>query len=420
MSYKQLYTGILASILLVGIITGCSNKEETTSKLVEEIPELYTSMDWVSDNDSPTNLGLMTIQSIMNKDKNLFSKLVKLDGTLLDIDYVWNDIINNVEEIPEGSKVYAVNTDATNSNKITVFYAINYADYYKKDENGEVTNEKLGEVVEEFKQLPIYFYQEGDKYYINTNYLVDTRPIYISIPEGSKLKVGGTEISDDCRNKDGYYVVTNFLKSDPVKLTIDTAIMQGMEFSLPLTEIVSYDSNGNPKYRDTDRIFNGLCYLDLSTKQNVMKMLNEAIPAVLKSLEAGEDIHEASCLKYFASTANLDDIALRWQTGRNAIKNQRRAYFTDIKMLNIGMNSDASARDNKSYQNIIISNNVGIININMKTSFEKYDKYGDNTISDYHTLGSAYISFIPIYFAIEDGEYKIVDISAAFFENLVK
>ena len=420
MSYKQLYTGILASILLVGIITGCSNKEETTSKLVEEIPELYTSMDWVSDNDSPTNLGLMTIQSIMNKDKNLFSKLVKLDGTLLDIDYVWNDIINNVEEIPEGSKVYAVNTDATNSNKITVFYAINYTDYYKKDENGEVTNEKLGEVVEEFKQLPVYFYQEGDKYYINTNYLVDTRPIYISIPEGSKLKVGGTEISDDCRNKDGYYVVTNFLKSDPVKLTIDTAIMQGMEFSLPLTEIVSYDSNGNPKYRDTDRIFNGLCYLDLSTKQNVMKMLNEAIPAVLKSLETDEDIHEASCLKYFASTANLDDIALRWQTGRNNIKNQRRTYFTDIKMLNIGMNSDASARENKSYQNIIISNNVGIININMKTSFEKYDKYGDNTISDYHTLGSTYISFIPIYFAIEDGEYKIVDISAEFFENLVK
>lgn len=408
---------MLVGIFLMSCFVGCSKQEE--SSVVEEIPELYTALEWASDNTSVDNLGLMTVQSLMNNDETMFSKLVELEGTLLDIDYVWNEVVASVEVIPEGSKVYAINKDANDPNKITVAYAESSTDYYMKDADGNNTGEKLGEVVNEFKFLPIYFHQSGDKYYINTDYLVDTEPIFISIPEGATLKVGGVEISEDCRNKDGYYVVTNFLKSDPVRLTVDTEILKGIQFDMPLTEIVGYDGSNNPKYKATDRVFNSTCYLDLATKQKVMAMLNEAIPSVLKSLEGGEDIHKASCLKYFASTANLDDIALRWQTGQNAIKNSRNAYFTDVKMLSIDLNSDAAAKESRTYQNIILSNNVGVININMKTSFERYEKY-NNIVSDYHSLSSRYTSYITVFFAIENGEYKIVDISSTFFEGLVK
>lgn len=417
MKLKRLITLMLICTISTMSLTGCNKQEETS--VVESIPNYYEAYGMVAQENatkSAGNLAVYVAQCVINNNLEGFKRAVKLDDSLLKAEDIWNNLLAKNGKISSSSMVYEVDSEGET---LIARVAEKTGEYYAKNESGEETGEKLGDLVGDFKEIRFDFEKIGDAYYVKVSDLIDTVPIKIKIPEGSTLKVDNLVIDSSCRDKDGYYVVKGFKKSDPVHIVIDTNIMQGLEFDLPLTEIVGYDSKNNPKYKATDRVFTPICYLDLDTKTNAVAMMKEALQAVMKSIEAKENIKEASCLNYFSKNANLDDIALRWQTGMNAVHNARDYAYSDLILLDVFSYSDKELKEAKATQNTILTNDNAIMTVGMKVSFKRYTKHNDGELSE-GTLASLSTAYVPVTFTIEDGAYKIVNIGESFFTGLVK
>lgn len=416
MQIKRCLAALMTCVLLT-TTTACNKGK--TEVVQEEIPELYFSYENVTAEQAIKNSGdliVYTSYAFINKDKAAFEKVVKLENSIVDINNLWDLITENIK-VPEGALVY----DYTIEEGIaTVTVAEKISDYYQKDAEGNDTDVYLGEVIGDTATIKFGYMQDGDNFYFNTSSLLDTTTTKIKVAEGATLKIGDVVINPDYINKDGYYEFSGFLYSDPLEILIDTKIMQDYPVSIPLTEITGYDSKNNPKYKTLKREFNPICYLDYNTKENARVMIETALQSVMTSLEKNQEIYKADCLTYFSELANLDAIALSWQTGIKAIHNTKDYKFTDLTLLSVECYSDEELKKNKESQNIVLTNDKAILTVKVKVSFNRhtYNSKGELRNSE---LDSRETKYVPVTFTIEDdGTYKIVDIGEEFFSGLVK
>ena len=419
MKIHKVLVGILAVSLMSSLLVGCKGEE---SKPAEVVPILYIAEDRVEASvatNSASNLAVFVAQCVIDDDFEAFKTVVNItEDSVLSIDSIWNDFKATVGEVDRSANVYDIESD---EGKLIVTTGVVEEEYYQKDSEGNPTDYKMGDVIKDEKTITFNYEQVGDKYYYSVSDLIDTEPVRIKIPEGARLKIDGVEISESLRDKDGYFVIQGFKKANVLKAVVDTEIEKNLEFDLALVTSDMTDAQGNPIYKPIkERVFDLKCYTSLETRKAAENLAKDGLQAVITSIENNESIYKASCLKYFASSANLDDIALRWSLGDTLIHNTRNYNFSDVKLVSVEQYTDADLLSNRVTENVVEENNKGKLVLKVKTSFSRVETDNGVVRENTRTLASATISFVIVDFAIEDGEYKIVDISQNFFEGLVK
>lgn len=435
---KQILRLMILSMLMgvLSVNTGCTKEEEVVTEAT-----YYTvcSEEPSSEMLSAEDKVLEYIRLIRTGETEEAYKMIKVGTDLFTYStYQMTGVIEEIQSIGDRTLYSIQNTGGS----IKLLYGIKtgekYSELTRKEKKQGVEPTYLGDYIADIVEIEVYVtLDEENNWHISMpESQFSDEVIALKVPKGVRVYVGDVLLDSRLRDDYGFYLITDFLAMDTLKVTLETDIeIKDIELDItpPPAPIQMTDTSGNIYY-DTSNIipkenstehpegYMAFDYTDWQcfrqTEEDACDWLKVALQVVYSSYQKQQkDIYTSDLAQIFSKSANIEEIKPYYAKYISNYEPTKTRRYTDCTIIDVTQ-VDEKVMTKKEQSNKIVDVSTMWLYVNIEYSYfiEQIDSETKEVIS--RNIRSGVIENVKVSLTQDEGKWRLVDIEKKFFTGL--